>query len=43
MPTIVGRHPLIPPYTMMGNSVIGGKLSCLILHMSLMSLIAFMF
>ena len=41
MPTIVGRHPLIPPNTVMDNSVTGGKLSCLILHTSLVSLIAF--
>ena len=41
MPTIVGRHPFIPPNTVINNSVTGRKLSCLILHISLMSLIAF--
>ena len=43
MPTIVGRHPLIPPNTVMDNPVTGGKLCCLVLHISLMSLIAFKF
>ena len=41
MQTIVGRHPLIPPSTMMDSSVTGVKLNCLIPQISLMSLIAF--
>ena len=41
MQTIVGRHPLIPPNTVMDSSVTGVKLNRLILQISLISLIAF--
>ena len=41
MQTVVGRHPLIPPNTVMDSSVTDVKLVCLILQISLMSLIAF--